>query len=244
MGECTSISRSISAPNPPSESQKLRWHGPRSQKPYAASTYALTTETLPPSPPCSVILWSSSSATKSRASGSEDSDRYRGQANSASLTGSAAQADTDTSYQPSEIYGNPRGFNYDSRLISPGDDFTGWCPWGEISFETQRPQTLGNGLIANPENFKSSQSTEPRRHAFSPVEDEPNSPDSPLAVDMTEEDFEESPLGDYTWEQNQSLKDFQEDPAHEFWKWDIEREQWFHRDEDTGSVIWCPTELD
>lgn len=37
-------------------------------------------------------------------------------------------------------------------------------------------------------------------------------------------------------------KEFETDPAHQFWSWDGNR--WFHRDEETGSMIFCPSELD
>ncbi|TEA12942.1 hypothetical protein C8034_v005528 [Colletotrichum sidae] len=41
-----------------------------------------------------------------------------------------------------------------------------------------------------------------------------------------------------------SEEEFAEDPAHKFWSWDQARMQWFHQDENTGNIIWCPNELD
>ncbi|KAI8628480.1 hypothetical protein F5Y19DRAFT_141912 [Xylariaceae sp. FL1651] len=34
-----------------------------------------------------------------------------------------------------------------------------------------------------------------------------------------------------------------EDTASNYWKWDQDRQQWFHRDEDTQSVMWFSSEL-
>lgn len=45
-------------------------------------------------------------------------------------------------------------------------------------------------------------------------------------------------------EKGPSYEEFKEDPAHNFWTWDIGKQQWFHRDDMTGAMIWCPTELD
>ncbi|KAK1850730.1 hypothetical protein CCHR01_06631 [Colletotrichum chrysophilum] len=42
----------------------------------------------------------------------------------------------------------------------------------------------------------------------------------------------------------QSQKDFEMDPAHQFWKWSVESQNWYHLDESTGSVMWAPRQLD
>ncbi|KAK1850731.1 hypothetical protein CCHR01_06632 [Colletotrichum chrysophilum] len=39
-------------------------------------------------------------------------------------------------------------------------------------------------------------------------------------------------------------REFEADPAHQFWKWSKETQNWFHRDECTGSVLWAPQQLD
>ncbi|KAK1689155.1 hypothetical protein BDP55DRAFT_654417 [Colletotrichum godetiae] len=57
-------------------------------------------------------------------------------------------------------------------------------------------------------------------------------------------DVDISSLDDLSWETSESFKDFTEDPAHQFWKWDETLQQWSHQDEDTKSVIYCPVELD
>lgn len=243
MVECTSINRSISAPNPPSQSQKLRWHQPNSQRSHAMSTYALQTEFLLPSPPDSPVPWSDSSETKSRGLGSDKSELDRGQFFSASNTRPNGKADSDTSYQPSEISDSPQQ-PYEAVRFAAYDHLMGTCPWDETISAFQPSQAL-DGLIPCLESFKFDQVAEPERHISSPAESaESYFPGYCLDVDVTKQRSKESPFDDNFWGQSQSLKDFQEDPAHKFWTWDIGREQWFHRDDDTGSVIWCPTELD
>lgn len=56
--------------------------------------------------------------------------------------------------------------------------------------------------------------------------------------------LEEGFDGEYCWDEGQSYQDFKENPAHEFWTWDQTKQQWYHQEDDAGSVIWCPTELD
>lgn len=38
--------------------------------------------------------------------------------------------------------------------------------------------------------------------------------------------------------------DFETDPAHAFWTWDIEVQNWFHKEESTGFILWAPLQLD
>lgn len=39
-------------------------------------------------------------------------------------------------------------------------------------------------------------------------------------------------------------KDFEADPAHAFWTWSIDKENWYHKDSTTGAIMWAPLELD
>ncbi|KAF0326007.1 hypothetical protein GQ607_006825 [Colletotrichum asianum] len=39
-------------------------------------------------------------------------------------------------------------------------------------------------------------------------------------------------------------KEFEMDPAHAFWKWSVEAENWYHKDETTGAILWAPFQLD
>ncbi|KAH9240493.1 hypothetical protein K456DRAFT_48460 [Colletotrichum gloeosporioides 23] len=39
-------------------------------------------------------------------------------------------------------------------------------------------------------------------------------------------------------------REFEMDPAHKFWKWNTETQNWFHKDECTGFVLWAPKQLD
>lgn len=42
----------------------------------------------------------------------------------------------------------------------------------------------------------------------------------------------------------ESQREFEMDPAHQFWKWSVESQNWYHLDESTGSVMWAPRQLD
>ncbi|KAL0941783.1 uncharacterized protein CTRU02_204546 [Colletotrichum truncatum] len=42
----------------------------------------------------------------------------------------------------------------------------------------------------------------------------------------------------------QSQMEFEADPAHEFWKWSVHKQNWYHFDESTGSILWAPLQLD
>ncbi|EQB50081.1 hypothetical protein CGLO_10507 [Colletotrichum gloeosporioides Cg-14] len=39
-------------------------------------------------------------------------------------------------------------------------------------------------------------------------------------------------------------REFEMDPANKFWKWNTETQNWFHKDECTGFVLWAPKQLD
>ncbi|KAK2771612.1 hypothetical protein CKAH01_04187 [Colletotrichum kahawae] len=42
----------------------------------------------------------------------------------------------------------------------------------------------------------------------------------------------------------ESQRDFETDPAHEFWKWSVESQNWYHLDKATNTVLWAPLQLD
>ncbi|KAH6700967.1 hypothetical protein EV126DRAFT_253975 [Verticillium dahliae] len=58
-----------------------------------------------------------------------------------------------------------------------------------------------------------------------------------VAIDY-EAEFDGKPLEELP----QALRDFREHPAHKFWTWSAELQQWFHNEED-GSRIFSPEEL-
>ncbi|KAF6819365.1 hypothetical protein CSOJ01_01422 [Colletotrichum sojae] len=39
-------------------------------------------------------------------------------------------------------------------------------------------------------------------------------------------------------------EDFEADPAHAFWKWSFQEQNWYHQDSTTGAILWAPLELD
>jgi hypothetical protein len=34
--------------------------------------------------------------------------------------------------------------------------------------------------------------------------------------------------------------EFNADKSHQFWKWDIQHQNWYHKYEETGKVVWAP----
>jgi len=34
--------------------------------------------------------------------------------------------------------------------------------------------------------------------------------------------------------------EFKADDSHKFWKWDVHHQNWYHRYEDTGDIVWAP----
>ncbi|KAF6843040.1 hypothetical protein CMUS01_02457 [Colletotrichum musicola] len=39
-------------------------------------------------------------------------------------------------------------------------------------------------------------------------------------------------------------EDFEADPAHAFWTWSVQEQNWYHQDSTTGAILWAPLELD
>ncbi|KZL78580.1 hypothetical protein CT0861_02132 [Colletotrichum tofieldiae] len=41
-----------------------------------------------------------------------------------------------------------------------------------------------------------------------------------------------------------SQRDFEEDPAHKYWKWSVQEQSWYHVNQLTGAIFWAPHQLD
>lgn len=44
-------------------------------------------------------------------------------------------------------------------------------------------------------------------------------------------------------ETSPAQREFEENPAHKFWQWDVDAQQWYHREE-CGSILYFPLEFD
>jgi hypothetical protein len=52
---------------------------------------------------------------------------------------------------------------------------------------------------------------------------------------------EEAILANY---ETSALRDFMDDPGHQYWTWCKEHQNWWHKDEKTNAMIWAPLDFD
>ncbi|KAK1728557.1 uncharacterized protein BDZ83DRAFT_112648 [Colletotrichum acutatum] len=187
--------------------------------------------TIPRTPPESMLQWNPYRVPKSQPSGSEESVLSQDQV--CSLTYSGTESKTDLSSSSLSQRG------CDCQLGAVSQLATHLCqpihvPTPCSVFFENRPSNYPSDhtqLLMKLETLELDQKAQPSQLQLCDGSDEA-------------EDLEMVSLDGFNWEASDSFKDFKDDPAHNFWRWDEAIQQWAHQDEDTKSVIYCPVELD
>ncbi|KXH67739.1 hypothetical protein CSAL01_01508 [Colletotrichum salicis] len=188
---------------------------------------------VPHTPPESTINWKSYWVSKPKPSVSEESVLSQDQV--CSLTFSGTESKSDLSFSPIL----QRNCECQLGIVSPVA--THFCQQTQVPtpcsiFSETRTSNYPSDhtqLLMKLETLHLRQEAQPSQLQLCESESSNEAKD----VDMIS-------LDDFNWESSDSFRDFTEDPAHEFWKWDETVQQWAHQDEDTKSVVYCPVELD
>ncbi|KAK1520531.1 uncharacterized protein CCOS01_10650 [Colletotrichum costaricense] len=187
--------------------------------------------TSPPTPPESMIQWKAYRVPKPKLSGSEESVLSQDQVCSLTFSGTESKTDLSSSSFSQR--------DCDCQLVAVSPLATHFCQ------QTQLPRPCPVFSENRPSNYPSDPTQLLIKLEALEINQKAQSSQLQLCDGSDEaEDLEMVSLDGFGWEASDSFKDFQQDPAHNFWRWDEAIQQWTHQDEDTKSVIYCPVELD
>ncbi|KXH40616.1 hypothetical protein CNYM01_11456 [Colletotrichum nymphaeae SA-01] len=184
----------------------------------------------PPTPPESMMQWKAYRVPKPKLSGSEESVLSRDQVCSLTFSGTESKTDLSSSSLSQrdcdcQMGASPLATHFCQQTQLPRP-----CPVFSENRPSNHPSDHAE-LVMRLETLVLDQKAQPSQ--LQPCDGSDEAEDLEMV----------SPDG-FSWEASDSFKDFQEDPAHNFWRWDEAIEKWAHQDEDTKSVIYCPVELD